>query len=238
MEAAGTLMHRTPLLVLLALCAAALTVSASEQSQDDLEMAERLVACASCHGEAGRSNSETYFPSIAGKPAGYLYAQLEHYRAGRRRHQIMEGLLANLSDEYLREIAEYYARQQPKWTPPSLPEADARLERGRKLVDDGDPELGVPSCRACHGERLTGIAPTIPGLLGLRPEYLSGQLGAWRTGARRAASPDCMAEIAQRLSPADLGAATAYIASLPLPEDHHPAEGPPTSLPLECGVVE
>ncbi|MFS8607677.1 MAG: cytochrome c [Gammaproteobacteria bacterium] len=131
-------MHRTPLLVLLALCAAAATAS-TEQSDNDPEMAERLVACASCHGEAGRSNSETYFPSIAGKPAGYLYAQLEHYRSGRRRHQIMEGLLANLSDEYLREIADYYARQEPKWTPPSLPEADARLERGRALVEDGDP---------------------------------------------------------------------------------------------------
>lgn len=229
-------MHRTPF-VLLALFAAAAAASATEHDENDIEMAERLVACATCHGEAGRSDSETYFPSIAGKPAGYLYAQLEHYRAGRRRHVIMEGLLANLSADYLREIAAYYARQEPQWTLPSLPGADARLERGRRLVEQGDPELGVPSCRECHGDRLTGIAPSIPGLVGLRPEYLSGQLGAWRTGARRAAEPDCMAEIAQRLTPADLGAVTAYIASRPLPEDHRPTEGPPSSLPLDCGVV-
>lgn len=230
-------MHRTPLLVLLALCAAAATAS-TEQSDNDPEMAERLVACASCHGEAGRSNSETYFPSIAGKPAGYLYAQLEHYRAGRRRHTIMEGMLANLSSDYLHEIAEYYARQEPHWSAGSLPQAsEARLARGRQLVEHGDPELGVPSCSACHGDRLTGIAPSIPGLVGLRAEYLSAQLGAWKTGARRAAEPDCMAEIAERLTPADFGAVTAYIASRPLPEDHRPSEGPPSSLPLDCGVV-
>src|SRR5690606_18290047 len=237
MEAAGTLMHRTPLLVLLALCAAALTVSASEQSQDDLEMAERLVACASCHGEAGRSNSETYFPSIAGKPAGYLYAQLENYRAGRRRHTIMEHLLAHMSRPYLKEIASYYSAQAPRWTAPRDLRTDAELERGRQLVEDGDPALGVPSCRACHGNRLTGVAPHIPGLVGLRPEYLSAQLGAWRTGARRAAEPDCMAEIAERLDGSDIGAVTAWIASRPYPEDPRPAVSLPGELPLECGVV-
>src|SRR5690606_38509423 len=100
-------MHRTPF-VLLVLWAAATAASANELSENDIEMAERLVACASCHGDAGRSDSETYFPSIAGKPAGYLYAQLEHYRAGRRRHTIMEGMLANLSADYLHEIANYY----------------------------------------------------------------------------------------------------------------------------------
>jgi cytochrome c553 len=201
------------------------------------DISERLAPCAACHGDKGRSASEVYFPSIAGKPAGYLYAQLENYRAGRRRHNTMEHLLAHLSKPYLEEIAAYYSAQTPQWTPQRDRRTDAELDRGRLLVEEGDPELGIPSCRACHGSRLTGVAPHIPGLVGLRPEYLSAQLGAWRTGARRAAEPDCMAEIAERLDGSDIGAVTAWIASRPYPEDSRPDASLQQPLPLDCGVV-
>jgi cytochrome c553 len=230
-------LHRTQLLLLplwLLVCPLAAADPIDEHSGD---LSERLAPCAACHGERGRSTSEVYFPSIAGKPAGYLYAQLENYRAGRRRHTIMEHLLAHLSAPYLKEIASYYSVQAPRWTAPRDLRTDAELERGRQLVEDGDPALGVPSCRACHGHRLTGVAPHIPGLVGLRPEYLSAQLGAWRTGARRAAEPDCMAEIAERLDGSDIGAVTAWIARRAYPEDSRPAASLPGELPLECGVV-
>ena len=35
-----------------------------------------------------------------------------------------------------------------------------------------------------------------PGLLGLRADYISAQLGAWRYGTRTAAEPDCMQIVA------------------------------------------
>jgi cytochrome c553 len=224
--------------LLLPLCLLAVCSLAAADADDSADLAERLAPCAACHGDGGRSTSEVYFPSIAGKPDGYLYAQLENYRAGRRRHTIMEGLLAHLSEPYLKEIAAYYARQEPKWTPPRQPRTDDELARGRQLVEDGDAALDIPSCRACHGERLTGVTPYIPGLVGLRPEYLSAQLAAWRTGARRAAEPDCMAQIAQRLDRDDIGAVTAWIASRPYPEDSRPIAALPNDLPLECGVVQ
>ena len=42
---------------------------------------------------------------------------------------------------------------------------------------------------------LTGAATGyVPGLLGLPRDYLNGQLGAWRSGQRRAVEPDCMAQ--------------------------------------------
>jgi cytochrome c553 len=48
---------------------------------------------------------------------------------------------------------------------------------------------------------MTGRAPFVPGLLGLPRDYLNAQLGAWRTGQRRALAPDCMAEVARKLAP-------------------------------------
>jgi cytochrome c553 len=82
----------------------------------------------------------------------------------------------------------------------------------------------LPACQSCHGERLTGVAPAVPGLLGLPYDYIAAQLGSWRQHIRRAHAPDCMAQIAERLSPEDLGAVAAWLAAQPMPGDTHPAE--------------
>ena len=201
------------------------------------DMATRLRACTACHGEEGRSPEEGYAPSIAGKPAGYLYQQLLNFRDGRRQNRVMQPMLAYLGDDYLREIAAYYAARMPAARALGRGASSAELEQGRALVADGDAARGLPSCRACHGPDLLGAVPSIPGLLALSPDYLAAQLGAWREGTRHAASPDCMATIAQALTPYEIAAVTAWIASRPLPEVHAPAAAAPARLPLACGGV-
>jgi cytochrome c553 len=93
----------------------------------------------------------------------------------------------------------------------------------------------VPACIACHGERLTGVAPGVPGLLGLPRDYVNAQLGAWRNKTRRAHAPDCMAAIAERLSLEDVSAVSTWLASQPLPADPRPATTIARPLPLACG---
>ena len=127
-------------------------------------------------------------------------------------------LLETLSDEYLYDIALHFAQLDLPYPAPQLASAPPEaLQRGRELVARGDPERRVPACASCHGKALTGVAPNVPGLLGLPRDYLLAQLGAWRTGQRRALAPDCMAEIARRLAPDDLSAVTAFLAAEPLP---------------------
>ena len=212
-------------------------VHASDVASPD-GISDRIKACAACHGERGRTEAEVYYPSIAGKPAGYLYAQLLNFRDGRRSNAAMQAMLGVLSDDYLRAMAAYYAAQEPVLSAPDTNFATAaKRETGRKLVLDGDPKRDIPRCSACHGEALTGAAPAVPGLLGLRPEYLSAQIGAWRVGVRHAAAPDCMATIAQRLSQDEIDAVTAWIASQPYPRDHQPPPPLTAKLPLRCGSV-
>ena len=195
-------------------------------------MAQRTLACTSCHGREGRAGPDGYYPRIAGKPEGYLYNQLLNFREGRRHYGLMAALLDPLSNEYMFDIARHFAGldlpyPQPKGGkfPPEV------LQRGRQLATAGDADRRIPACANCHGKALTGIEPNVPGLLGLPRDYLNAQLGAWRTGQRRAHAPDCMAEVARRLPPEDLSAVTAWLASEPVPRDAKPAPPPGAAPP-------
>lgn len=199
-------------------------------------IAERVIACAACHGKEGRATSDGYFPRIAGKPAGYLYNQLINFRDGRRTNAMMTYMVNHLSDGYLNEMAGYFAGiHLPYPEPQQLDVPAAILERGRVLVKEGDPSKNVPACMSCHGAALTGIAPFVPGLLGLPRDYLNSQFGAWKNGARRAAAPDCMAQIAARLSVEDISAASSWLASQRVPDNAKPVAPAPGKFPIPCG---
>lgn len=199
-------------------------------------MAERVRACVGCHGPAGRGIDNVYFPHLAGKPAGYLYHQLTAFRDGRRKYAPMNYLLAHLPDDYLRRMAEYFAEQDYRPQPHSTTASPEMLELGRKIATEGVTDREVPACVACHGTELNGREPGIPGLLGLRADYLSAQLGAWRYGIRTALAPDCMQLVAARLSEEEVAAVSAWIASRPVRADLQPlAAAPAEALPLECG---
>ncbi|MET0857413.1 MAG: cytochrome c4 [Telluria sp.] len=197
-------------------------------------MAQRVIACTSCH--ARDQGTDAFFPRISGKPAGYLYNQLINFREGRRQYPLMTYMVDYLPDAYLREIAEHFAAQHLP-APPVQPTAvsQAVLERGKHLVLQGDAAIKVPACIACHGEKLTGVAPAIPGLAGLPRDYVNAQFGAWRNKARRAHAPDCMADIANRLSLADVAAISSWLGARPLPADPAPAAAIARPLPIACG---
>ena len=201
-------------------------------------IAQRMQACTGCHGSEGRAASDGYYPRIAGKPAGYLYNQLINFRDGRRTYALMTHLLQNLSDDYLREIAAYFAGLELPYPPPQSPALDATaLARGQALVREGDPSRDIPACAQCHGAALTGVAPAVPGLLGLPRDYLNSQFGAWRIGQRHAHEPDCMAQVARQLGPDDVAAVTGWLATQAVPTPSEPATSLPAPMPLRCGGV-
>ncbi len=203
---------------------------------DTLE--QRLIGCTVCHGTQDVIVEGNYYPRLFGKPAGYLYNQLVNFREGRRAYPLMTYLVGNLPDPYLKEIAGYFASQHPPYPPPGPAQAgQAAMQRGRDLVFSGDPARDVPACAACHGQALTGVAPSIPGLLGLPKDYISAQFGAWRNRARHTVAPDCMARIAERLSTDDIAAAAAWLAAQPVPGEGRPASAPAADLPIACGSV-
>jgi cytochrome c553 len=203
---------------------------------DTLE--ERVKACAICHGEQGEGIKKTeYYPRLAGKPAGYIYNQLVNFRERRRDVPIMTYMVAYLSDEYLREIAEYYSKLAPPYPPPVAGASTATLAHGEQIVTKGDPSRGIPACVSCHGPRLSGAEPTVPGIVGLNAQYIGAQLGAWRNGTRHATQPDCMAQIALRLAPGDISAIGAWLTAQPASTKIPPVPEGSIQPPLECGSI-
>lgn len=204
------------------------------------DTAERIQACTLCHGPQGRATPDGYFPRLAGKPSGYLYNQLQSFRDGRRHHALMAGLLRNMSDDYLREIAGYFAALDVPYPAPAPSGLSAEQQaRAERLITQGDPARQVPACTACHGSAMAGRQPAIPGLLGLPRDYLVGQLGAWRSGLRRAHAPDCMADVAKALSTEDIATVATWLAARPAGAHPEPASTAPTAptapLPVACG---
>lgn len=186
-------------------------------------IAQRTQACTACHGPQGRAAPDGYYPRLAGKPAGYLYNQLINFRDGRRHYGLMTQLVEPLSDAYLLEIAQYFSALEVPYPPPLVATATAGvLAYGKRLVNQGDTARQLPACVQCHGTTLTGVAPHTPGLLGLPRDYLNAQLGAWKTGQRRAHAPDCMKVVVTRLRDEDINAISSWLASQPLPASAKP----------------
>ncbi len=206
-------------------------------------MAQRMQACTGCHGAQGRAGPDGYYPRLAGKPAGYLYNQLLNIRDGRRHYALMANLLAPLDPPYLMAMAKYFSEIDAPYPPPVATGATSELmARGRALVTRGDPARELPPCQQCHGEALTGAQPHVPGLLGLPRDYLNAQLGGWRTGQRRAQAPDCMHDIAKRLSSQDVAAVTHWLAAQPVPANSQPLAALPAlkagTQELRCGSAD
>jgi cytochrome c553 len=235
------LLYRAPwsgyvilLVALMNLPAVVAVAQPTEHAPDTMEA--RMRACDPCHGRQGEGTNNDYFPRLAGKPAGYLTNQLVAFRDGRRRYPPMNYLLEYLPDAYLRKIADYFAALRPLPLPQTVADVSpVVLARGRELVTEGDQAHSVPPCSGCHGPKLTGMEPAIPGLVGLRAPYISAQLGAFRYGTRTAAAPDCMQLVAASLTESDVTAVAAWLASQPVPPDPSPVPKGTLQMPLACG---
>jgi cytochrome c553 len=230
----STTLMKTPLSRgLMTLCLVFLSATASAAASFKDDMAQRTLACTACHGPLGRAAPDGYYPRLAGKPAGYLYNQLVNFREGKRHYALMTQLIAPLTDAYLMEMAQHFSNLEVPYPAPEKTNASAAvLARGQQLILLGEPARGIPACVQCHGSAMTGVAPNVPGLLGLPRDYLNAQLGAWKTGKRRAHAPDCMKAVVALLSDEDINAASNYLVAQPLPANTKPASSAP---PLATG---
>ncbi len=67
--------------------------------------------CIGCHGIPGYKTAFPHVyhvPKIAGQQPGYILAALKAYKAGERSHPSMRGIAATLTEDQMKQLAEFY----------------------------------------------------------------------------------------------------------------------------------
>jgi cytochrome c553 len=172
--------------------------------------------CAACHAADGNSVAATN-PKIAGQFAEYLQKQLGDFKAVQpgkkpaRESAIMTPMAANLSDDDIQSLAEYYAGQ--KLRPASAADKDL-AGLGQKIWRGGIAASNVPACAGCHGPAGAGIPAQYPRLAGQFADYVAGQLKGFKDGARSNDANGVMRGVAARMTEREIQAVAQYAAGL------------------------
>ena len=172
---------------------------------------DKVAVCAGCHGLDGNSLVGIW-PSLAGQNQNYLLKQLRLVKTGEREIASMIGLLDNLDDTDLQDIAAFY---ESNVNTVGTVDED-KVELGRKLYYAGNLEKGVPACSACHSPKGLGNGPAAyPLLSGQQPEYVAKALKDYRSGARIKQDPSkIMAAIAYKLDDEEIDALSSFVHGL------------------------
>ena len=163
----------------MALCASGALMAASAADVategDKAALKATVATCATCHGTNGHSVSPT-FPNLAAQPSGYLQLQLKAFkdqsRADPDAQAYMWGMAGNLSEDMIKQLADYFAAQPPA---AGRPGSSALISQGKTLFAEGVPGKGIPACNTCHGAKAEGLA-VFPRLAGQHAPYLLKQL--------------------------------------------------------------
>ena len=172
---------------------------------------EKVAVCAACHGADGNSAAPN-FPKLAGQGERYLLKQLHDIKSGNRQVLEMTGILTNVSDQDMADIAAYFASQSM-----SVGATDPdKLVAGQALYRGGKLEEGLPSCMGCHSPTGSGNATAgFPHLGGQHAQYIAKQLTDFREGNRTNDGDTMpMRSVAGKLSNKDIDAISSYIQGL------------------------
>ncbi|MFS8976580.1 c-type cytochrome [Cupriavidus necator] len=114
-----TTISRPAVFVRLALLASALcgaqpalaadAAAAVPSTEAALRARGQAAACTGCHGPAGRAPAGSPIPSLAGRPAAELVAQMQAFRAGTRPATVMHQIAKGYNDEQIATIAAWFA---------------------------------------------------------------------------------------------------------------------------------
>ena len=172
------------------------------------DASRNIIACVSCHGEAGNSTI-TQNPKLAGQHAAYLAKQLDNFTGPTRSNPVMTAMAKALSPEDILNVTTYLNAQSTK---PGAAKNKDLVENGKKIYRGGIGAINVPACAGCHGPAGSGIPAQFPRLAAQHQDYLVAQLTNFRAGTR-SNSPQ-MTAIAARMSDDEIKAVADYIAGL------------------------
>jgi cytochrome c553 len=178
---------------------------------DPVQLGKAAAAtCAGCHGASGNSQIPG-IPNLTAQSAEYFGIAMTAYKNDGRPGNMMKALVSSIDEESMRNLALYYALQEPLRT---------------SLAGSGDVAAGrtaAQACAGCHGADGNAPAADSPTLAGQDASYLAVSLRAYAQGQR---DHEQMVTATVELSDAEIDALAAFYAQQePLAREVH---RPPT----------
>jgi len=172
----------------------------------------KAATCVACHGVDGNSGVPMW-PKLAGQHTEYLERQIKLIKSGDRSVPEMTGLLGNLSDQDIADLAAWFNSNaiQPGNADENL------MALGESIYRSGDANAGVAACIACHGPTGTGNPLAgYPVLGGQHATYTAKILKDFRGGKGFSSDETgvIMPGVARQLSDEAIAAVASYIQGL------------------------
>jgi cytochrome c553 len=199
---------------LLVACAATQSVSAQDVKGNPAAGEKKAAQCIGCHGIQGYRASfpEIYrVPMIFGQSEKYIVSALGGYKRGERKHPTMRGVVDNLSDQDIADLAMYYASTKTPSHAPSASGNPVDSQAAMALVQKG-------GCVACHGENFSKpVDPAYPKIAGQYADYLAVALKSYKVegGTVVGRANPIMGGMVKQFSNDELRLIANYVASLP-----------------------
>jgi cytochrome c553 len=154
--------------------------------------------CAACHFIEGMQAGALGFqvPKLAGQRPEAIFQALRDYKSGARKSELMAPMVANLTEQNMRDLGAYLSAGGPHM--PATAGADTWAHD--KVHRD---------CTHCHGESGMGVMPGVPVLTGQHADYLVHALESYRNGDR---SNPTMGPVVAKLTPKEIKLLAEYFA--------------------------
>lgn len=160
--------------------------------------------CVACHGENGISQTEN-IPSLAGQVDQFTQWQLIFFRAGTRKNEQMQPVVADLTNDDISNLGAYFASLKP----PDGKQPDPDPELSKK----GAQSAAGRRCTSCHLDTYAGTK-AVARIAGQRQDYLLKALQDYKSGARSGGGMAAMADVAYSLHEEEITALAHYLAHL------------------------
>jgi cytochrome c553 len=175
----------------------------------------KLRYCEDCHGPSAQGYRGFYpIPRLAGQQPEYLKNQLRAFIERRRPNPIMSNVAHVLRPAMISALVTKFHALNP---PPIGGAPRRHLAEGRRIFQNGVPDMNVAACAACHGPDASGHEQ-IPRLAGQLYPYIIKELTNWsKERGQIPGRPDTsaiMGPVAHSLTKPQVEAVAEYLSSL------------------------
>ena len=181
------------------------TMSSAQAADGKALFADK--GCVACHGEDAKTPMQEGFPKLAGMPADYLLAQMMDIKSGKRANgqsaEVMKPMVADLTDDEMKALAEYLLSLKEAPTAASTAPATA----GKTL-------FLTKTCVACHGKEGKKPLPGYPAIGGQDKTYIIAQAKDIKSGARANGKANTMQPVMHLVTDDEISAIAEYLSTV------------------------